>query len=69
MYVSHCYVSYKCCTHSEKSMFYTTVEQMHNFVLHYFTLVYISGILPLYTVNWEIFNSNKFSRLAESTKN
>ena len=36
--------------HSEKSMFYTTVEQMHNFVLHYFTLVYISGILPLYNL-------------------
>ena len=25
--------------HSEKSIFYTTVEQMYNFVLHYFTLV------------------------------
>ena len=36
--------------HSEKSMFYTTVELMHNFVLHYFTLVYISGILPLYNL-------------------
>ena len=33
-----------------KKHFYTTVEQMHNFVLHYFTLVYISGILPLYNL-------------------
>ena len=41
--------------HSEKSMFYTTVGQMHNFVLHYFTLVYISDILPLYNLYKETF--------------
>ena len=40
-------------------MFYTTVKQMHNFVLHYFTLVYISGILPLYN----LFNETIYTSL------
>ena len=41
--------------HSEKRMLYTIVEQMYNSVLHCFTLVVTSVILPLYNICNETF--------------